>query len=256
MMSQAGSAAVEKKILLIPEGPLTEELQWEWVLELMHNGGLRSEAFPLDEIERELALLPHGWVRLSPSPILIEADRQRERIATLRATSATEWPAPTPGRDLPHGNWAWSGYSPERLLEKTACVFEKTIIAYQQLVDEWFPNFKSRLEHSVTLPARIVGVVIPMTTPSDSRGPWVSWYFEPLPKGSKSEVALQLSPVPLPNDTLRGLYDKLKAARPEAAPWISAWHEQSALDIFNAKPVTKMVYEWLKRDLKKVGWFK
>jgi hypothetical protein len=95
-----------------------------------------------------------------------------------------------------------------------------------------------------------------MSTPNDSRGPWVSWHFEPLPRGSKSEVALRLGTDPEPRDTSRGLFGKLKTARPEAASWISAWHEQSALNIFEAKPVTRMAYEWLERDLKKVGWIK
>lgn len=256
MMSQAVSTAVKKRLLLVPEGPLAEEVQWEWVLELMHNGGLRSEAFPLDDIERVVARLPCGLFRKFPSPLLIDTDCLRNRIKALRIASATEWSAPTPGRDLPQGNWAWSSYSPERLLEKTTCVFEKTILAYQQLVDEWFPNFRDRLEHAVTLPARVIGVVIPTSASNGLYAPCISWYFEPLPKGLKSEVVLHLGSESLPPNSLDGLYDKLKAARPEAATWISACLEQSVLDIFSAKPITKMVYKWLKHDLKKVGWIK
>jgi hypothetical protein len=256
LLSHDISAAVERQLLLVPYGPLEEELQWEWVLELMRNGGLRSEPFPLEEVEPVVTRLPCGLVQRWPSPLLIDADSLRDRITAIRAAGATEWPAPTPGRDLPPGNWVWSSYSPDRLLAKTACVFEKTIMAYQQLVDEWFPNFKSRLEHAVTLPARVVGVVIPMGSLNDSREPLVSWHFEPLPRGAKSEVALRLGTEPELRNSTRGLYDKLKAARPEAAHWISAWQEQSVLAIFEAKPVTRMAYEWLKRDLKKVGWVK
>lgn len=256
LLSHDVSTAVKRQLLFVPDGPLDEELQWEWVLELMRNGGLRSEPFPLDDVEQAVARLPSGLYRKWPSPLVIDVDCLRDRITTLRAASMTEWPAPIPGRDLPQGIWVWSSYSPERLLEKTICVFENAIIAYQQLVDEWFPNFRGRLEHAVTLPARVAGVVIPMATPNDSRGPWVSWHFEPLLRGSKSEVALRLGTEPEPRDTSRGLYNKLKTARPEAAAWISAWHEQSALNIFEAKPVTRMAYEWLERDLKKAGWIK
>ena len=255
MFSGTISNAVEKKHLLVSKGPIYEELQWEWVLELMHHGGTCSEAFLLEDVERELAF-PDRVVRKSLYPHFINPKCIRERIAALRAEGATEWPAPTPGRDLPQGSLVWSGYSDERLLEKTVCVFEKAILAYQQLVDEWFPNFKNRLEHAVTLPARVVGVVIPTPDLPKFNTPCVNWYFEPLLHGSKSEVVLRLASESRPSDAPNDLYDKLKGARPEAAPWISAWLESSILDIFNAKPVTKMAYEWLKRDLKKVGWMK
>jgi hypothetical protein len=99
-------------------------------------------------------------------------------------------------------------------------------------------------------------VVIPSPAQDDSRGPWISWHFEPLPKTAKSEVTLRLGTALLPQDELRGLYGKLAESRPEAASWISAWHENSVLDIFEARPVTSMVYAWLKRDLQKVQWFK
>jgi len=256
LLSDAVSKVVEKKLLLVTKGPIYEELHWEWVLELMNHGGVCSEGFLLDDVERVVAKLPKGVVRKFPSPLLIDSDCLRERIAAFRAEGATEWPSPTPGRDLPQGNWVGAGYSSERLLEKTVCVFGKAILAYQQLVDEWFPNFKNRLEHSVTLPARVVGIVIPSSDLTNFSAPCVSWHFEPLPQGSKSEVILRLASESQQSDVPSDLYDKLKIARPEAATWISVWLESSMLDIFNAKPVTKMAYEWLKRDLKKVGWMK
>jgi len=246
--------AVKQRTLGIPEGPLAEELLWQWVLELTHRGGACSEPIALEEIEQEVSRLPRDHVRVSSSRLAIDPKRLNARIAEIRADGSTSWPSPTPGRDLQPGAFVWSSYSDERLLAKTVTVFEKALQGYDQMVDLWFPCFRERMEHAATLPARIKGVVIPSNGTEIHDSPRVSWYFEPLPKGSQCEVDLSLGTEPLPRSTMQGQYKRLAAARPEAATWISAWQENSVLDIFNATPVTDMVYQWIERDLKRIGW--
>jgi len=254
LLSQNVADAVKKKTLLPPDGPLKEELMWQWILWLTNNGGLRSESFPIEEVEAAVNRLPDGKVRIFPHGV-VDATCLKARLLHLRSVSTRFWPSPSPGRDQNcKSTYIWSAYSDEQLLNKVKDIFAKAIEGYEQTISSWFPAFRDQMVHAVTLPARLVGVVIPSKNHSELSRPWINWYFDPLPKGSLSEISLNLGSESLPRPTGRKIYNRLCEMRPEAASWISWTFHQSVLDIFNAQPATNIVYDWLEHDLKKIGW--
>jgi hypothetical protein len=227
---------------------------WRWVLALTHRGGLWSEPIPLDEIESALQRQPQGKVHLYLEAVVIDTQALSARLSVLRASNASAWPPPSPGRDQAQGPYVWSAYSDQQLLGKVKVIYEAALLAYRQMVDEWFPSFRERMEFAVTLPARLTGVVIPTRAGKSATPPSISWFLDPLPCGAATEVSLQLASAPLSVDFLDAQFNKLCECRPGVASWISARLENSVLDIFGATPVTSLVYEWIKRDLKTLGW--
>jgi hypothetical protein len=140
-------------------------------------------------------------------------------------------------------------------------VYEGALEGYQQIVARWFQSVAPRLPTAATLPAAIVGVVVPRHPGRGlGAGPTIRWHLEPLPFGSKSTVNFRLTDdeaeIDVRSFDLGSLATRLRTARPEAGTWISPEVCWEALDIFHVSPATELVYDWLWRDLKKIDWVK
>jgi len=132
------------------------------------------------------------------------------------------------------------------LLDYTADVFQQSIESYEQLVNSLFIKLIPKLQLASILPARLVGYIVPPKHPSDSIS--MSWYWESLPKDQKSYVNFNLVKdekslvSSIPQTALFPMY-QLKET-----PFTQSW-----LGLY---PVTEMVYQWLWKDLNKIGWVK
>ncbi len=131
-------------------------------------------------------------------------------------------------------------------------MYEQAIEAYASLVGRWLPTLAGRLEHWVLLPARIVGHVEPGDRSQGDFVPHLNGYIEPLSAAATSQVDVRVGP---PFDWSIGdaLYSDQRAMRPEAARWISGTIGGMVFEVGGRYPVGDIVYDWLVRDLSRLG---
>lgn len=236
------------------EGTLNYERLWKMVLDVIGKSSISASPILVSEIEARLAQLGASDF-LTTSGGRYDLRYLRGEIERLRVAGTSEVKPPWPVGNGPY--LSWGDFRDDQLLARTNAVYEGALDGYQRLVERWFPCFASRLQTMVTLPARLVGIVTPRRQGSSPAGwPTISWYFEPLPRGSKTTIYLQLGVKDWDSKHLEFIYDRLCTLRPEASHWIGATIHGEILDIFNVNPATKLAYSWLREDLKRIKWLK
>ena len=180
------------------------------------------------------------------------------RRARSRGIAAFHVPWPGPDQDS-RGGRVGSNYSGDRLLLRTSIVYENALVAYRQIVQEWFLPLAPRLRTYVLMPLRVVGVVVPSTNGPGLIDPLISWHFEPLSPDATSIVDFKIGQ----RDNFRPdsqFFKKqatiLAARRPGADRWIPTTFHSGRLDIFSSRPFAELAYDWLSEDLKQIAWIK
>ena len=80
----------------------------------------------------------------------------------------------------------------------------------------------------------------------------------PLPDGSPNAIELQFGDADshdATRDLLQDAQREFVALRPQARGWIAAYGGDAVLDIFKVTSATDLAFLWLRRDLKRVGWY-
>lgn len=253
-------AVVEAKRLQVHAGPLFRERAWEEALALLGHGSLHSGPIAARALEDRLVDLPADAL-LMASGTTYDLAALRVRLAQVQANGADELTAPWPGRDLDveaTGGWVWSPYTPERLLERTAAVYQGALEAYEQVVDRWLPTLRHRLRLAVTLPATLRGQLDVGESRGGGGAPGLSWELDPLPttsNGSSVELTMNDRAESAFEDRMERLrlqQKRLVALRPAAHRWISAHSTSEILKIFGPTPATDLAFKWLASDLKRI----
>ncbi len=251
---------IRESLLRVEDGPLFEERAWAEALAVMNAGSLHPGPLPLDELEARVAEVPENTL-LRDYRTTYDLRALRRRVADLRRQGATELPGPwpRPDRDI-NGGWVWDQFTPERLLARTASVYEGALLGYLAVVDRWLPTLAPRLTTYATLPATLVGTLSIAEQVGFEGAPIFAWHLEPEPPQSDISVALSLGEQPagvrVERDRLRAAYERLRAFRPRARRWISASFRHEVLEVFGATPATDLTFNWLQRDLKRLKLFK
>lgn len=243
------SFLLQQRRLPIDEGPIVSEGAWHAAFFLTGRYSptvARLDPIPLAEIERCLSQFHKSSELLGRG-----VDEQRLNQLNLemkRLQRAGET----------HLRYPWSNrFNPNQVFAHAIDVYKGALEGYQQLINKWFPKFSSRLQTAALLPALISGVV--MQSPKDEGGVGVSWYWEVLPPGNKSNVKLQPSDRPISGDDtcFCSAFDKLRLHRPEIfRRYRTMTLHKVDCTMFNFTPVTDLVYSWLWKDLEKVAWVK
>lgn len=236
------------------------ELIWAAAVDLVGRGHLAGEPIPLSDLDTRMnsVLAP----ALGPSTVVWPLRFQwlAEKAEALRSDNGQSLSSHWPGPDVPNplGGWVWHLWSKEQLGRRMASVYVAAMAGYMELVDTWFSPLSNRLLTRAILPARFVST-IDMTDPT---GMWGHrWYFEPLPRGEANiaDVGFQkrgLRSWDADRAELLRIDDELRRQRPEASAWIHSTLHDEMLDIFDIAPATKIIFEWLESDLKRLGWLK
>jgi hypothetical protein len=136
-------------------------------------------------------------------------------------------------------------------LDRARLVYETAIEIYDTLVREWFAGLRARLPLAQLLPARLVGTLDPGTPDS---GLGMTYRWEPLPRGTSSRVEIALGEHSGPQwADLDPLRDRIRLLRPEA-PWLGSSITQTALNVFDHDPATRLAFDWLGGELRHLGW--
>jgi len=250
------SRLLRNRTLPVSDGPFANETFWQAMLKLTDRGSMYPGGIPLDEIKERLSQLPSKATLIDIDKWRFTVDYIWTQVNRLRETGETELSAPWPGPDVEihRGHRIWESYTPEQVLARAKAVYTGALEGYQQLVDQWFPRLAPRLHKAVTLPACLVGRIVPSPGEGFHSGYTISWYLEALPSDAETTVDLQLHDHLIEWDVLESLYSRLRSLRPEAAAWINTTLTSGILRIFRPDSATELAYSWLWDDLARVSW--
>ena len=78
-------------------------------------------------------------------------------------------------------------------------------------------------------------------------------HLEALPPGSDNEISITLIDGAYDFSTGASSYAQQRAARPNAARWLSGSHGGMSLELGHREPVADVVYNWMAQDLVRLG---
>jgi hypothetical protein len=233
-----------------PSESLAVERAWAIARILADEQTIYERPIPTEKLRERLRLIGETDVVVLRRHIL-EMTELRQMVGRLEAEGRAFLAPPWPAADLaPPVDGRF--YTPERLLQRAQLVYETAIEAYQSLVLRFFASFGPRLHHFQIFPARFVGELRPQSAGRIDDVLVAHW--QPLPRGSGSEVAftLQLEDKPYDPDENQRIWDVFRSARPEMRRWPG--RGMQLLNLWNATPASHVVYEWLWADLKALKW--
>lgn len=239
------SKLLQERSLSVSSGSLSFEAAWHGAIYLTRKHLINSypnhycDPISLDEIENHLFKINQSHFSRMMQHCL---NQLKFEIEACRAKGQTHLSL-SPSIQIFKSS---SNISHEILLDYTADIFQQSIEGYEQVVNSLFIKLISKLQLASILPARLVGYVIPPQHHEDSIS--MSWYWESLPKGQKSHVNFSLVK---DESSLNSSFPKT-ALFPmhllKETPFTKSW--------LGDYPVTEMVYQWLWKDLNKIGWVK
>ena len=148
--------------------------------------------------------------------------------------------------------------TPEILRAYTEDIYNGAIQGYNQISQKYFPQFLHKLKTASTLPANILGVVIPPIHQNDEVR--ITWGWQALPQGSQSRAIFKIA-LQTDNNNHDSLYNQIYGQvailRPDIEVHTNLYSQSvSSLTIYwhGVNPVTKLVYDWLWEDLKNIEW--
>lgn len=178
-----------------------------------------------------------------------------EQIEKLESNGEThlKYPHTRPDIELTNGGWVWDLYSYKKQLELVRCVYGKALTAYQKLVDDIFSTLRNTMPLYLMLPAKLK---ISYYLQGDEKHPCIQWYL--LCKQSTEDNELVIEERKSEHEEYMKFFGEIKKSidryRFSNAELCSVTLHSQLLELFNEFPLTKIVLNWLKNDLKSIGW--
>lgn len=244
-------------------GPLAAEVVWAASCDLVLESTLRCESIAFDRILQAIDNVPaavfdeHGPLTFRSGNAHHDLRGLRKYIGAASARGETKLVPLVPPADiaLPGSGFIGNLYSERRIVEVAEAMYKHAIVGYRQLVERWLPTLKNSLEHYVLMPMKIVGFASTGRGGAHAIGPipHLAGYIEALPPGSADEVSMSLGSWEF--DDERGIrsYEQQRAARPEAARWVSGRRGGMTFEVGDKYPISDVVYRWLASDLHRIG---
>jgi hypothetical protein len=199
-------------------------------------------------------------------------------VEWIRTSGISRVSRPLPGGDRrptgAHG-WIWDFYSPRRLGEFYAELFDQATEAYEQFAQRYLTQFKRSLSTRSELDLRVVGEVHHspdsdheygsasvsyMMVPSSMAQEVLGLAPEPpvLSKSGRSAIVVQeVEPVPRTPHWLYEFFEGLQGEAPPVAfglPRFSWTYSTSVADAMGShRPASQIAVDWLWRDLEVLG---
>jgi hypothetical protein len=241
----------QQRAFQVESGYLSLEVAWHMATRLTKRNPLDARPIPIQELE-ECLLNVHKYqfdlVRQHClHQLLIEMENCRNHGYTFLSL-------PSSATDFRNGQiWTY-----EILRAYTEDIYNGAIQGYNQITQKYFPKFLHKLKTASTLPANLVGVVIP-PSPQNSEVR-ITWGWQALPQGSQSRAIFKIAQQ-TDNNNHDSLYDQIYGQvailRPDIKVHTGLYSQSvNSLTIYwhGVNPVTKLVYDWLWEDLKNIGW--
>jgi hypothetical protein len=255
-----------------PGGVLEREARWRLSNAILGRGQGSVRPVEVGQVlaatRDKLAQVPPDAVsaRFMMSGVGNLSDRELRRLAadleqSGLASIEPPWEPPDLQQGARVGRWVWSSYSPAALLRRTRQVYQGALDAYAELVDQYFPAWRSMLSTAAWMPLCLQGTLEPTADNADEDAPALSWSVMPLEPGSANCVEIELgepmySSWDAQSARVRSRGEALQRWRPEVMPYVRFVDQYEALDIFRSRPATVLAYQWLSDDLYQLGWLR
>jgi hypothetical protein len=235
---------------------------------LIGDRSLLHPPIPSDRVERAATGLlpcsdysPQSSIVFNRSPVQYSYGEIEELIVTAQAVSSFERPWVTPDNVAESAGWVSGLYTAERSRTLVEQVYSAALMAYSELVDEWFPAWKPTLGWSAAFPIRLVATLSPRRGPGPENEPTLS--LRPVPVTDSEGIGVSVF---LADDEQSGglgfRWDeeywqseraRLVVLHPDTAPWVHISGQSGAFSVYGDSPATDLAYSWLWRDLHEVG---
>lgn len=259
---------VERYALGVPAGPLAREYAWVTALARMGRGDHRREPMSISVLQERLNM-PHfrDQDTITTQRRQLHLGPLRDELDRLQDAGQVELKYPWPGEDrrLPHarGGWIWSGYSNDQLLRLVRADYGAALEGYRDLVNTRFPRLAPDLNHFSQMPCRFIATLHPPQS-GGIAGPSLSWFIVPNRNHRHNIFDIDLEHDA--DETVRWEGQQFHADEeitrfiPKFKGPLPLLCEDQAIqtkplhELFRARPVTSIVFEWLYDDLSRLGW--
>ena len=251
--------ALERREFLYGSTEAARELVWEFATVVRKYGRIEPRmavADVLHEVERMLAQnRTVEWSLGGWQYSRHEIEIIREQLLMMQGRGQEGICDPWPGKDVPSES-GWSGYSDQRILDRTNAVYAGALRLYERTVERWFRAFAERLRLYRLLPVRIEGKLSSEGGGGGRRSVW--WRPLILPNGEESEVAFEAGSWGGDFDAIEERFreqrDAYRRLRREDREGVSLFERSEMLDGGSRRPATDLAQEWLSRELEELGW--
>ncbi len=261
------SETIRSKGLALDSTDAIRELCWTFALAVKEQGEFNPTPIYIRDVLRFINYMEDGSIpKTIPYWLNDFSDRDVRSIKICLSESVEDGEEfitePWPSADQPNSSsLVWRFYSEQRLLERTKSVYAGALRIYDNMVKQWFKSFGPRLHLYRVLPIRLEGqLVFPpqQNTVNRHSEPTLVWRPRCLPVDAKSIVDFEVGPREEFRDGFlhycRDERKELKRLRPgdTTEPWLSEMG--SRLEVFGNRPATELAYDWLKGELRELGW--
>lgn len=261
------SAAVKNRIIMLPGGLVWKEQAWKDVCRIADQGGYNPTPISknividyLDKYDASVGAIRRGIMGqgFTTGPITLHNNINTASVRAFVQGIAGDTITPVhPPPDIDwRSQWPWNGYSKAQLLARVKSVIKSALDEYGALTQLAIGTLHRQLNVANFLPAKYVGMIeFPENENAFGNQPWIWHYLTPLPFGSENEVDIKFKSNSTDNfDTdWHEVSKALRLLRKDNCDSAHAWFGQSVLDCFGPDPGTKLVYEWLEKDLRQVS---
>jgi hypothetical protein len=249
-------AQLKARVLRLIDGPLADAEIWGAVCSMMSLPFTHDEAIPIQPISDAIPddaelLMSAGGRRI--------LDRGIPAALHAKLADGTDTlDPPFPGPDQTQGGWVWSGWSEQRMLERTQAVFTAAIHGYEWLAASQLQSLAPWMQTAVTLPAVLHGYLNPGDpTRGFASGPTIEWWLEALPAEQPSRVEIELEHEDRREEHHAMFVEQARRSRTQRTQqraWLDSTSHSSMLDVFGLFSTQETVYKWLWDDLKRIRW--
>jgi NACHT domain len=267
--------------LPVNQGIMSREAAWRgaiaifkhWQSRLLIDSTLSREKISVNFLEKSLSQIDEDYRTLPDFSIIYRKEQSfcldclRQEIKLMKEHNINDFSVSYTDVDSAYKKMRWNSDSDKisKLKKRVEEIYKAALDEYQNLSKMWFENLLSGMQVAGMLPAKLVGVFTPPMLPDNPSGssPVFVWYLEPLPENSQNIVEIEFN-----EDVKNNPYEtyckqsniianQLRKLRPNASAWLNCNPHGSHLDISffrSDAPVTVLVYSWLEKDLRSIGW--
>lgn len=255
-LSELIEDGIENKKWITLNGTVESEFVWKNTLKLKNKGSLYTGSFDINDVNeyRKKAL---NYKKIDMNTYFYLVDRLKEggnnRIEVPYVAGDQEYKT----------NFIWANYSKEQMRRRVEAIYKNVFREYQKMAETFFECFKMRLSTYLLLPCKFVGTLVYDDSETEPlyAGPIMQYYMEPLPLEKENVVEIKLSDdrknfgceVEDVFKIIMEAADNYRSGKKEFISFII--HTGVCMDS-SCTPVTDIVYDMLKNDLKKIAWIK
>lgn len=257
------SEALQHRRLSYDVPDAVKELAWAFALDCSNASSLYEGPIQASAVLERIQRLPNDprttLGTLGGVYVWDEIEIVRDYLSRLCAGGRDTISDPWPTSDLQFSSSSvWSRFSDQRLLERTAAIYSGALRIYQATVEQWFAPFVDRLRLYRLLPVRLEGSLERLPR----RGmeiPWLDWEPVILQSNEPSYVSFVFGARNnerwQSDDFFATQKDAFASLRQGDSERLALFRRSSALDV-DARPATKLAYEWLHDELRGFSWVK